>query len=105
MKINLSQINTRLENLQKWIVIWEAVKQGKIIQWLNSHNKWVAIAPDIVEHYSIQDLRVTPEPRKYWKNQYPSGLSFDTYRDRDEAIKGRHRGWIGEPIEFVEVIS
>ncbi len=88
----------------KWIEIWTAYKKGKTIQYKSGDNTWndVDTNPNV---FRIEILRVKPEPRTIWVNEYNRIEKFgNSHTTRSEAIKNRGILAIGEPIEFVEVI-
>jgi hypothetical protein len=101
--MNLKDIaNKRLAD--NWVEIWTAVKAGKMIQLRNSQGGFMDIQPDHIHAYSVIDLRIKPIPRRIWANQYPAELCNTHYSSKEQAINSRNDSYIGEPIEFIEVI-
>jgi len=82
-------------------------ERGKIIQTRIGRERWQDTPFPAFMYYASDQIRVKPEPRECWRNQFDNGsLSEILYETREQARDSAHisnRGW--QQICFREVLE
>lgn len=58
-------------NAKLFLPLVQALAEGKTIQQINDHGKWIDIKEPVFSH-DISTYRIKPEPREFWVNEFES---------------------------------